>query len=149
MKEKRKNIVDDRVSDILMDKKDPKPLTPMYSLSDYTYDLPSHLIAEEAVHPHHDARLIVIDKKSGTIEAETTFWHLDSYLPQDRVLFFNNSRVLPARIRLTEKISLSSLGEKNTIKDGEILFCQKIGENRFEALVRPGKRFDLGAKIIL
>ena len=74
----------------------------MYSLRDYHYILPPELIAQEAIRPHHDARLMVIDRASGQIEGESTFWHLDKYIPEDRVLFFNDSRVLPARIRLRD-----------------------------------------------
>jgi S-adenosylmethionine:tRNA ribosyltransferase-isomerase len=72
----------------------------MYSLCDYHYTLPPELIAQEAIHPHHDARLMVIDKTTGAIVDESTFWNLESFIPRDRVIFFNNSRVLRARIRL-------------------------------------------------
>lgn len=37
----------------------------MYARSDYHYDLPPELIAQEAVHPHHDARLMIIDRNTG------------------------------------------------------------------------------------
>jgi S-adenosylmethionine:tRNA-ribosyltransferase-isomerase (queuine synthetase) len=52
----------------------------MFNRSDYIYELPEGLIAETAVHPHHDARLMVIDRKTGTLESESTFWHLDEFL---------------------------------------------------------------------
>lgn len=44
--------------------------TPMsdYSLSSYTYELPPELIAQEAIHPHHDARLMVYNKDESSIE---------------------------------------------------------------------------------
>lgn len=74
----------------------------MYARSDYEYTLPPELIAQEAIHPHHDARLMVIDRESGRISDESTFWNLDRYIPSDRVIFFNNSRVLRARIRLKD-----------------------------------------------
>lgn len=76
------------------------PEASFFSLEEYTYILPEELIAQEAIHPHHDARVIVIDKNTGTIETETTFWNLDTIIPPDRVMFLNNSRVLPARIPL-------------------------------------------------
>ena len=72
----------------------------MFSLEEYDYTLPDELIAQEAIHPHHDARVIVVDKKSGTTIAEDTFWNLEEYIPADRVIYLNNSRVLPARIPL-------------------------------------------------
>ena len=52
----------------------------MFAKSDYIYELPSELIAETAIHPHHDARLMVIDRTTGTLEAESTFWRLDEFL---------------------------------------------------------------------
>ena len=72
----------------------------LFSLEEYDYLLPDELIAQEAIHPHHDAKVIVVDKRTGDIEKETTFWNLDSIIPTDRVMFLNNSRVLPARIPL-------------------------------------------------
>ena len=45
----------------------------LFSLEEYNYLLPEELIAQEAIHPHHDARVIVIDKNTGDIKTETTF----------------------------------------------------------------------------
>jgi S-adenosylmethionine:tRNA ribosyltransferase-isomerase len=72
----------------------------MFSLSDYTYNIPPDLIAQESVHPPHDARMMVIDRNTGKIIDETTFWNLDTYLGKDRILFFNDSRVIRSRIIL-------------------------------------------------
>lgn len=41
-----------------------------FDIRSYSYILPDMLIAQEAAHPHHDARLIVCDQDSGTIEYE-------------------------------------------------------------------------------
>ena len=73
----------------------------MFSISDYRYSIPLELIAQEAIHPHHDARAMVIDRDRGHIETETTFWNIDSYIGEDRVMFFNNSRVVRSRVVLT------------------------------------------------
>ncbi len=121
----------------------------MYARSDYEYTLPPELIAQEAIHPHHDARLMVIDRESGRISDESTFWNLDRYIPSDRVIFFNNSRVLRARIRLKDIRIEWPDGRGEYIKNGEILFCQKQVDGGFEALVRPGNRFKVGTKIFL
>jgi S-adenosylmethionine:tRNA ribosyltransferase-isomerase len=119
----------------------------MYSLSNYAYTLPSELIAQEAVHPHHDARLIVVDRESGKITDESIFWNLNRYIPSDRVLFFNNSRVLPARIRLNNTKIIKASGEEGEIPEGEILFLAKQSDTEFEALIRPGKKIQIGTKI--
>ena len=76
----------------------------MFSLTDYNYTLPKELIAEEAIHPHHDARLMVLSRESGEIIEEAKFWDLPNFLEKDRILFFNNSRVQRARIRISGKI---------------------------------------------
>ena len=72
----------------------------MYQKKDYSFVLPKELIAEIAENPQHNAKLIVLKRETGEILAESTFWNLDAYIPADRVLFFNNSRVLRSRITL-------------------------------------------------
>ncbi len=119
----------------------------MFQLKDYNYSLPSELIAQEAVHPHHNARLMVVAKESGKILEETTFWELDRYIPNNRVLYFNNSRVQKARMRLQNAHYEKEDGGKGIIEDGEILFTKKTSGTTFECLVRPGKKFKVGNTI--
>jgi S-adenosylmethionine:tRNA ribosyltransferase-isomerase len=121
----------------------------MYSLDSYTYDLPDELIAQEALHPQHNARLMVVDRVSGKLQNEDIFWNLERYIPENRIIFFNNSRVLPARIRLSNTKIENKEGHEGIIKKGEILFCQKQVDGTFEALVRPGNKFKIGTKIFL
>lgn len=84
----------------------------MFLLSDYNYNLPEELIAQEAIHPHHDARIMVIDRDSGKITDETTFWNIDQHLDPNRVIFFNDSRVVRSRIILKNTIYIKPSGEK-------------------------------------
>lgn len=120
----------------------------MFSLSDYTFDLPKDAIAETAAHPAHNAKLMVIDRQSGTKIADDIFWNLSDFLSENSVLFFNNSRVIRARIPLKNQKIFTENGEKN-ISDGEIFFLKNTENNTFEALVRPGKKFKIGTKILL
>ena len=89
----------------------------MYNTLDYSYILPDELIAEDAIQPHHDARLMIIDRESGDITDESTFWNLDRYLEDNRVIFFNNSRVLRARIALTDTPYSTALNEKKVLTE--------------------------------
>ena len=116
----------------------------MFSLSDYRFDLPAELIAETAAHPAHTAKLLVVSQKNSQILSEATFWELDQFLDENSVLFFNNSQVLRARIP-----TLFRDGEEIILKDGEIFFLKNRYKNHFEALVRPGKKFRIGTKILL
>lgn len=118
-----------------------------YSLSGYTYTLPDELIAQEAIHPHHDARMMVISRESGKIESESSFFHLPDIVDEKHVMFFNNSKVLPARIHLDHHTFVRHDGTTWVIEKGEILFCQKLPDNTFEALVRPGSKFKIGNTI--
>ena len=114
----------------------------MFLLSDYQFHLPDELIAETAAHPAPNARLIIFSKNQEKILHEGTFWDLPDFLDDSRILFFNNSKVLRARIPLKNQKIFSENGEKN-ISDGEIFFLKNISQNRFEALVRPGKKFKI------
>lgn len=134
--EKWENIDDKVSSRILRDT--------MFQKSDYTYTLPESLIAEEAVHPHHDARLMVVDRECWDIQSESTFWHLNEFLGDDRVIFFNNSRVLRARIALKNTPYQNTQWEKKLLPEGEIFYIKSTEENTFEALVRPGNKFKAG-----
>lgn len=56
--------------------------------------------------------------------------------------------MLPARIPLKGVKIEKSDGTLGIIQDGEILFCQKLPDGRFEALVRPGAKFRIGTRIL-
>jgi S-adenosylmethionine:tRNA ribosyltransferase-isomerase len=116
----------------------------MFSLSDYKYTLPSDLIAQEAIHPHHDARMMVIDKETGNIEAETTFWNITNHLGDDRVLFFNDSRVVRSRIILNNITYTKKNGNTWVLSNGEIFYLSSLTEDTFDALIRPGNKFKIG-----
>jgi S-adenosylmethionine:tRNA ribosyltransferase-isomerase len=113
----------------------------MFSLSDYSFELPHERIAKFALNPQHNARVIIMSKE-WEILSEDTFWNLDKYIT-DRVLFFNNSKVLKARIPLKEVQIEKESGMKGEIKEGEIFFVKKLNEEEFEAMVRPGKKLKI------
>lgn len=117
----------------------------MFQLSDYTFSLPPERIAETAAHPAHNAKLMVLDRDSGAIIDETSFWNLDQHLDPKSVLFFNDSRVIRARVPLTDiPIHSPHTSSLSTITDGEFFFLRPVTGNTFEALVRPGKKFRTG-----
>lgn len=116
----------------------------MFSLSDYRYILPDDLIAQEATHPHHDARMMVVNRDTGNIEAETIFWNITNHLGEDRVLFFNDSRVVKSRIVLKHINYIKNNGNSWTLTSGEIFYLSNTTENTFDALVRPGNKFQIG-----
>ena len=66
-------------------------------LSNFDYNLPRALIAQEPMKPRDHSRLLLLDKKTGKIEHKN-FYDLPDYLEKGDVLVLNNSKVFPARL---------------------------------------------------
>lgn len=105
-------------------------------LSDYDYYLPEELIAQEPAEPRDISRLMLINRKTGEINI-TIFREIKNYLKAGDVLVLNNTKVIPARL----------YGKKETGAKIEVLLLKKIGEGKYEALLKPGKRAKIGTKI--
>lgn len=116
----------------------------MFLLSDYDYDLPEELIAQEAIQPHHNAKMMVIDKELGDITTETTFWNLDTYISPNWVLFLNDSRVVRSRIILKNIPYKKASSELWILNEWEIFYLSSISDTYFDALIRPGNKFKVG-----
>ena len=65
--------------------------------SDFYYDLPKELIAQTPLEPRDSSRLLVLDRKNGSLEHKH-FYDIIDYLEEGDLLVVNDSRVLPARI---------------------------------------------------
>ncbi len=105
--------------------------------STYFYDLPQELIAQHPVVPRDSSKLLVYHRDSRTIEHKI-FHDVIDYLNAGDVLVINTSKVLPARL----------MGKKETGAEVEVLLLRRINLNKWETLVKPGKRLKIGAKII-
>ena len=107
-------------------------------LSDFDYELPPELIAQEPPDLREHSRLLVLKKESGEIE-HRGFTDILAYLREGDVLVANNTRVIPARL----------YGRKNgTGALIEVVLLRRLNEQRWEALVRPGKRVRPGAVVV-
>ncbi|MBI5530375.1 MAG: tRNA preQ1(34) S-adenosylmethionine ribosyltransferase-isomerase QueA [Candidatus Doudnabacteria bacterium] len=71
-------------------------------LKAYDYRLPEELIAQKPARPRDSARLLVYNKKLKTAKFDT-FKHLGKYLPKNAVLVFNQTKVVPARLKLKKE----------------------------------------------
>jgi S-adenosylmethionine:tRNA ribosyltransferase-isomerase len=105
--------------------------------SDFDYYLPEELIAQTPVEPRDSSRLMVLNRETGSIE-HRYFYEITDYLRDGDVLVFNDSRVIPARLKGTRNGSGGSV---------EVLLLRRLEVNIWEALVRPGKRLRIGAGI--
>lgn len=111
-------------------------------LSEFDYTLPQELIAQHPVAPRDGARLLVVHRADGFLQ-HRIFSDLPEYLRRGDVLVLNNTRVIPARLR----------GRKATGGDVEVLLLRPAagedtgGRERWEVLVRPGRRVRQGTRL--
>lgn len=105
--------------------------------SDFDYNLPVELIAQTPVEPRDSSRLMVLNRSDGSIE-HRIFPDIADYLYNGDILVFNDSRVMPARLK----------GRKaDTGGRVEILLLRRSGDGLWQALLKPGKRLRTGARI--
>ncbi|HSL49123.1 MAG TPA: tRNA preQ1(34) S-adenosylmethionine ribosyltransferase-isomerase QueA [Candidatus Deferrimicrobiaceae bacterium] len=105
----------------------------------FDYDLPAELIAQEPVDPRDASRLLVLDRGRRSWE-DRTFGDLADLLRPGDCVVANQSRVIPARLLGT------------AVEGGrpvELLQLRPVAEGRWEALVRPGRRCRIGARVEL
>lgn len=108
--------------------------------SDFNFELPKELIAQHPSSERDDARLMVIHKSTGDIEHKI-FRDITEYLHPGDVLVINDSKVIPARI-YGKKIKDEGDGASC-----EFVLLRQRSLDRWETIVRPGKRLKEGAKV--
>ncbi|MBE5836898.1 tRNA preQ1(34) S-adenosylmethionine ribosyltransferase-isomerase QueA [Butyrivibrio sp.] len=107
------------------------------STSDYYFDLPEELIAQDPMEKRDECRLLIVDKKTGETEHHK-FNEIINYLEPGDCLVLNNTKVIPARL----------LGEKEgTGASVEILLLKRKEADVWETLVKPGKKLRPGARV--
>src|SRR4051812_37039567 len=101
-------------------------------LSELDYSLPPELIAQRPLERRDDARLLVYDRASGAIR-HRRFTELPDELGRDELVVVNDTRVIPARIRIERP-------------RGEVLLLEKAGDGLWEGLARPTRRLRAGRR---
>jgi S-adenosylmethionine:tRNA ribosyltransferase-isomerase len=102
-------------------------------LSELDYSLPPELIAQRPLKRRDDSRLLVYDRASGEVR-HGRFSELPDELEPDELVVVNDTRVIPARIRIDQP-------------RGEVLLLERIGQNGlWEGLARPTKRLRAGRR---
>lgn len=108
-------------------------------LSDYDYNLPPELIAQEPLSRRDESKMLVL-KRSHKSWEHTRFNQLSSYLEAGDVLVLNNTKVIPARLNGT-------LAGKTTAVELLLLYRQTDG--KWVAMAKPGRKLKPGQKITL
>ena len=102
--------------------------------SDFYYDLPEELIAQDPIYPRDSSRLLVYDRKEDKIEHKI-FRDILDFLTDNDVLVINNTKVIPARIYGIKKDTGAKI---------EFLLLKRENLNTYEILAKPGKKAKVG-----
>jgi S-adenosylmethionine:tRNA ribosyltransferase-isomerase len=105
--------------------------------SDFDYTLPQEFIAQTPIEPRDHSRLLVLNRRDGSIE-HRLFFNIIDYLRSGDVMVFNDSRVIPARLKGKR------VGSGGRV---EILLLRRLEPNVWEALVKPARRLIEGEKV--
>jgi S-adenosylmethionine:tRNA ribosyltransferase-isomerase len=100
-------------------------------LSDYDFPLPEELIASRPLERRDASRMLVLDRATGEV-THRMFADFPSYLVPGDLVVLNNSRVIRARM----------FSEDHRV---ELLFLEEVAPNRWQCLVKPGRRMRVGA----
>ena len=97
---------------------------------DFYYDLPEEQIAQHPLENREESKLLILDKETGNIEHKQ-FKDIIEYLEKGDCLVLNDTRVIPARLFGNRP------GKEESI---EILLLKRMEDNKWEILVKPGKK---------
>ncbi len=106
--------------------------------SDFFYHLPEELIAQHPADPRDSSRLMVYDRKLDKV-THTVFSQVTDFLRPDDLLVVNNTRVLPARLEGVRKDTGGRM---------EFLLLKRLDRDRWEVMVKPGRRARTGAEFV-
>ena len=105
-------------------------------ISEFNFDLPDELIAQEPLLSRSHSRLLVSAGESDTF-ADRQFSDLLDLISEDDLLVFNDTRVVKARLK----------GTKDTGGEVEVMVDQILAPLRFKCLIRASRRPKVGQKI--
>lgn len=106
--------------------------------SDYYFDLPQELIAQDPLEDRSASRLLLLDKKTGETQHHV-FKDIVDYLEPGDCLVLNNTKVIPARLLGTKEDTGAAV---------EILLLKRREKDVWETLVKPGKKLRPGARVV-
>lgn len=111
-------------------------------LEEFNYELPKELIAQHPIEKRDESRLMILDKNTQSIEHKT-FKDIIEYLNPGDCLVINDTKVIPARIYGVKKYNEINIEPCQV----EILLLKNLGEDKWEVLVKPGRRLPVGEKV--
>lgn len=105
--------------------------------SDFYFNLPKELIAQEPLEERSSSRLLIVHKETGEVRHEV-FRNIADYLHPGDCLVLNNTKVMPARLMGVKEETGASI---------EVLLLKRQKDDVWETLVKPGKKAKPGTRI--
>ncbi len=127
-----------------------------YATSDYHYELPKELIAQDPLADRSSSRLLKLDRQTGAV-SHHIFKEIGSFLKPGDCLVFNDTRVIPARLIGTKKDTGAAVeilllkrqtAEESSAKSASSDAPVEANTCDWECLVRPGKKLRPGAEVL-
>lgn len=106
--------------------------------SDFYYDLPQELIAQDPLTDRSSSRLMVLNKDNGRV-SHKSFKNIKEYLKPGDCLVLNNTKVIPARLLGTKEDTGAAV---------EVFLLKRLDADTWETLVKPGKKLRPGARVV-
>ena len=106
-------------------------------ITDFDYDLPENLIAQNPLEKRADSRMLVANRAEKSLE-DKHFYDFPAFLREGDLIVLNNTKVFPARI----------FGTSETGAKIELFLVRETENKTWETLARPARRLKTGKKII-
>lgn len=107
-------------------------------LSIFDYELPESLIAQTPLADRTASRLMVLNRENESV-THSSFKNIKQYLKKGDCLVLNNTRVIPARLYGFREDSGRNI---------EFLLLNRLSTNRWETIVKPGKKLKPGHRVV-
>ena len=106
--------------------------------SDFYYDLPKELIAQDPLADRSSSRLMILNRRTGEVR-HRHFYEIGQFLRKGDCLVINNTKVIPARL----------FGKREGTGGAvEVLLLKRLSEDVWETLVRPGRKCRPGQRLV-
>lgn len=120
-------------------------------VDEFDYELPAGLIAQRPLNRRDASRLLVVERASDTLE-DSQFLRFPDFLSGNELVIFNNARVIPARLFGKRAGVHSQKPSRKTVREHlsgnvEVFLTRKLVGDTWEALVRPGKKMQVGERV--
>ena len=108
-------------------------------LTDFDYELPEKLIAQYPIEKRDQSKLMIIDRKEGSIKHKH-FYNLPDYLNADDLLIINETMVYPARLFAVKD---------RTDAQVEVFLLRELDNSLWEVMVKPARKVRIGNKLTI